>query len=159
MNRVIISNEQTKFEFCDEYSEIIIKAVNVTAQDRDEDNLEVSVLITDNNGIKQLNGEYRGVDNETDVLSFPMREYSEDGKVISCGPGDDDNLLGDIVISLEKAAEQGELYGHGIRREIGFLTVHSMLHLFGFDHMEDEDNKIMRSKEEEILEKMNLAIR
>ena len=67
-------------------------------------------------------------------------------------------MLGDIVISLEKAAEQGDLYGHGMLREIGFLTVHSMLHLYGFDHMDEDEKCIMRRKEEEILKKMNLSV-
>ncbi|MBE7064140.1 MAG: rRNA maturation RNase YbeY [Clostridia bacterium] len=102
----------------------------------------VSVLVCDNAAIKELNAQWRGIDKATDVLSFPM----EDG----------DEMLGDIVLSLEKAYEQAEEYGHSPAREIGFLTVHSMLHLYGYDHIEEEDRAEMRAMEEKILTKLKL---
>ena len=158
MNTVILSDEQSVLEFKKEYEEIIKKAVDMTAEDRGESDIEVSVLITDNDGIREINREYRNIDSETDVLSFPMRDYDDDQNIIDDGGECEEKLLGDIVISLEKALEQGDLYGHGILREIGFLTVHSMLHLYGFDHIEEEERGVMREKEEEILKKMNLSV-
>lgn len=118
----------------------------------------VSVVLTGNPHIHELNRESRGVDSPTDVLSFPMLEYETPGEV-EATPMDFEGkylLLGDIVISVERAAEQAEEYGHSLRREVGFLTVHSMLHLLGFDHMEEEEGDIMRAKEKEILEEMRL---
>lgn len=102
----------------------------------------VSVMVCDNAAIKELNGQWRGIEKETDVLSFPME--------------DDDMMIGDIVLSLEKAYEQAEEYGHSPAREIGFLTVHSMLHLYGYDHIEEEDRVEMRAMEEKILTKLKL---
>ena len=102
----------------------------------------VSVLICDNETIKELNATWRNIDKETDVLSFPME--------------DDERILGDIVLSLEKACQQAEEYGHSPAREIGFLTVHSMLHLYGYDHIEEEDRVKMRKMEEEILSSIGL---
>ncbi|MBE7025844.1 MAG: rRNA maturation RNase YbeY [Ruminococcaceae bacterium] len=102
----------------------------------------VSVLVCDNAAIKELNEQWRGIDKATDVLSFPM----EDGE----------KIIGDIVLSLEKAYEQAEEYGHSPAREIGFLTVHSMLHLYGYDHIEEEDRVKMRVMEEKILTKLKL---
>ena len=158
MNIVILSDEQSVLEFKKEYEDIIKKAVDMTAGECSEDGIEVSVLITDNAGIREINREYRNIDSETDVLSFPMRDYDDEQNIIDDGGEAEVKLLGDIVISLEKAAEQGDLYGHGMLREIGFLTVHSMLHLYGFDHMDEDEKCIMRRKEEEILKKMNLSV-
>ena len=116
---------------------------------------EVDVLLTDDAGIRQINLEQRGVDAATDVLSFPMFEF-----VPGEPPGDDADAdpetgltpLGDMVISLERAAEQGETYGHGIRRELAYLAVHSVLHLLGYDHMDEGPEKArMREREEAIL--------
>ena len=102
----------------------------------------VSVLVCDNAAIRELNRQWRGIDKETDVLSFPME--------------DEERMLGDIVLSLEKAYAQAEEYGHSPAREIGFLTVHSMLHLYGYDHIEEEDRVKMRAQEEKILSQLGL---
>ena len=120
---------------------------------------EVSVLLTDNDRIHELNREFRGIDRPTDVLSFPMCDYDTPGDFDWLGEHGDDCfhpesgelLLGDIVISVEKVREQAEAYGHSEKRELAFLVAHSMLHLFGYDHMEDEERKIMEAKQEEIL--------
>ncbi len=119
---------------------------------------EVSLSITDNHGIRILNHEQRGIDKETDVLSFPMLEV-EDGVLII----DDSDLqgdcvfLGDIVISLEKAQAQAEEYGHSLEREMGFLAVHSMLHLLGYDHeLGPQEEAEMFQKQEDVLRTMNL---
>ncbi len=118
---------------------------------------EVSVLITDDNGIHELNRDFRGIDRKTDVLSFPMLEYESEEKPSEDTVAEAENILGDIVISLETAVAQAEEYGHGVLREICFLTVHSMLHLFGYDHEEEADRQKMRRKEEYFLDKLGLV--
>ncbi len=120
---------------------------------------EVSFSITDNEGIRALNYEQRGIDKETDVLSFPMLAL-EDGVLIVEDSDLYDNcaFLGDIVISLPKAKEQAEAYGHSLLREMGFLTVHSMLHLLGYDHeLGEEFEKEMFTKQEEVLSALSLV--
>ena len=115
---------------------------------------EISVSFLNNQQIRQLNAEHRGKDIETDVLSFPMGEngvYDQD-------PETGAYVLGDIVISVEKAIDQAELYGHTLQREIGFLTVHSMLHLLGYDHEAGGlEATLMREKEEDILAELGLT--
>ena len=119
------------------------------------DNAEVEVTFVDDNQIKEYNKEYRDIDKSTDVLSFPL---GEDG-IYDTNPQTNNKMLGDIVISVEHAIAQGELYGHGLRREIAYLTVHSMLHLLGYDHIDEGIQKaIMREKEETILTELGLAI-
>lgn len=161
MLQFIIENEQDKLEYTPELDKIIQTAVSTTLDvigGADTD-FEVSILITDNEGIRAINKEYRDIDSATDVLSFPILEFDEDGVMIE-ESGDFDGdllLLGDIVISLERAKAQSEEYGHSLEREVGFLAVHSTLHLLGFDHMEEPYTSVMRKREEEILAKMNLT--
>lgn len=120
---------------------------------------EVNVLITGNEDIRQINQEYRNIDSPTDVLSFPMVDYerpSDFERLEETGddcfhPESGELLLGDIVISVDKIEEQAEKYGHSQIRELAFLVAHSMLHLCGYDHMEDEERLIMEKKQEEIL--------
>lgn len=151
-------NEQDKFDITDKLKELITLAAKTVLDymgfDRDA---EISVMFTDNEGIRVLNAQHRGIDRATDVLSFPMLEYDDDGEMFD-DPGDieDELCLGDIVISLERAAEQAEEYGHSFEREVGFLTVHSMLHLLGYDHMTEEEEKEMFGFQKEILAKMGL---
>lgn len=119
---------------------------------------EISFSVTDNAGIRELNHEARGIDKATDVLSFPMLML-EDGALIVEDSDIQDNcvFLGDIVISTEKAEEQAEAYGHSLERELGFLTVHSMLHLLGYDHEEGpREETEMFQKQEQILTKLGL---
>lgn len=120
---------------------------------------EISLSITDNEGIRELNREQRGIDKETDVLSFPMLTL-EDGVLIVEDSDLIDNcvFLGDIVISLPKAREQAEAYGHSLLREMGFLAVHSMLHLLGYDHeLGEAEEKEMFAKQEEVLSALSLT--
>ncbi len=127
---------------------------------------ELSITLVDNEEIQQLNSQFRNLDKVTDVLSFPMLNYAS-GKVFrDCyrdnkfGPEDLDGdklLLGDIVLSMEKAQEQGVEFGHGFKREACYLTLHSVLHLLGYDHIKEAEKKIMRRREEEILEKFDLS--
>lgn len=112
-------------------------------------NVEISLSLVDNEEIHQLNKEYRGKDSSTDVLSFPMLE---DFDVLS----QELILLGDIIISIPKAQEQALEYGHSFERELCYLTIHSMFHLLGYDHMEEEDKQIMREKEKEVIKNLNI---
>ena len=118
-------------------------------------NAEVSVSFVSNSEIRSLNKQYRNKDSVTDVLSFPLT--SDDGtQEIDSETGN--VLLGDIVISIETAVKQASIYGHSLSREIGFLTVHSMLHLLGYDHEKSPlDARIMREKEESVLEKLGIS--
>ena len=117
---------------------------------------EVGVTFTDNEGIRELNREHRGIDKETDVLSFPMVEDVKNITPFDKNPENGNIYLGDIVISVPKAVSQAEEYGHSVEREIAFLTVHSMMHLFGYDHMEDEERAVMRQHEEAVLSELGI---
>ncbi len=122
---------------------------------------EVNVLLTDNEGIHQINLDMRQIDNPTDVLSFPMCDFETPGdfeQLEECpeqyfNPDTGELMLGDIVISVEKVMEQAEKYGHSETRELAFLVAHSMLHLSGYDHMEEEERKEMEAMQSEILER------
>ena len=118
---------------------------------------EVSVTFTDNEGIRALNSEFRGIDKETDVLSFPLTDFEGGDEP----PADEPSImLGDIVISLEKAAAQAQEFGHSFERECAFLCVHSMLHLLGYDHVNsEEEDAEMRRRQSEILESMGLGVK
>ncbi len=116
---------------------------------------EVDVSFVTDEQIRELNYKFRGIDSSTDVLSFPLGENGQ----YDINPETDAKMLGDIVISVEHALYQADLYGHGIEREIAFLTVHSMLHLLGYDHVNGGlEQTIMREKEESILENLGLAV-
>ncbi len=122
---------------------------------------EVGLSFVDNEEIRTLNREQRGMDRATDVLSFPMLELTP-GEATAPGPEETDPetgrvYLGDIVISTERAQEQAEEYGHSLQRELAFLTIHSLLHLLGYDHMEEEERKQMRSREEAVLSALGLT--
>ena len=116
---------------------------------------EVSISIVDNSEIKNINKQFRHIDKETDVLSFPQLTF-EEGEVADVNENDE-IILGDIIISIEKAISQAEEYGHGLRREIAFLTAHSMLHLMGYDHMVDEERIVMEQKQEKALQQLQIG--
>ena len=119
------------------------------------DNAEVDVTLVDDAEIRQINREHRNIDASTDVLSFPLGENGEYDE----NPATGALMLGDIVISLDTALRQADLYGHGVKREIAFLTVHSMLHLLGYDHVNGGlEQALMREKEESVLNDLGLAI-
>ncbi len=127
---------------------------------------QISLLFVDNEEIREINKENRNIDKVTDVLSFPMLDYEED-KVFKdmylnyefdeTFKDGDELVLGDIVLSLERALEQSKEYNHSFEREASYLVVHSVLHLLGYDHMEEEEKRIMRNEEEKILSKMNIV--
>lgn len=120
-----------------------------------EDPAEVSVTLVNDETIRAMNNQFRRIDASTDVLSFPLGENG----VYDDNPETGAKMLGDIVISVEHAFSQADLYGHGIEREIAFLTVHSMLHLLGYDHENGGLEKtIMREKEEKVLDALGLAV-
>lgn len=126
---------------------------------------EVHLIITNDDEIKNINKEQRNIDSATDVLSFPMIDYLEPGDFSIVedsiedyfNPETGELLLGDIVISADKVMEQSEKYGHSIEREFAFLVAHSMLHLFGYDHIEPEEAKIMEKKQSDILENLQIS--
>lgn len=123
------------------------------------DDYEISISFVSNEEIKDLNREYRGIDAVTDVLSFPMLEFEEDYDELEDDEEEyieEELPLGDIVISVEKADEQAQDYGHSFIRELAFLLVHGMLHLLGYDHEKEEEEVIMFQKQEEILDKLNI---
>lgn len=120
---------------------------------------EVSVLLTDDKSIQEINKTYRSVDKPTDVLSFPMQMFME-GKLIISETDPNTGLmpLGDIIISIERAEEQAREYGHNIMREFAYLAVHAVLHLLGYDHVENEDGqRKMRMREEKILDELGIT--
>jgi len=135
---------------------LIRKACNATLKfEGFEENAEVDVTVVDDEMIKEMNARHRNIDAPTDVLSFPLGENGQFDKNPETGA----LMLGDIVISVEHALSQADLYGHGIEREMAFLTVHSMLHLLGYDHVKGGlEQAIMREKEEKVLEALGLAI-
>ena len=124
---------------------------------------EVNLLLTMNDEIRKMNQEFREIDKATDVLSFPMVSYEEAGDFSFLEEDDSyfhpdtgELMLGDIVISKEKVVSQAEEYGHSVEREYAFLIAHSMLHLFGYDHMEEEEREEMEQMQREILERLNI---
>lgn len=126
---------------------------------------EINVILTDNQGIHQINKECREIDRPTDVLSFPMAEYEIPGNFDTLEaqqpecfhPESGELMLGDIIISLDKVKEQAQSYGHSNQREYAFLMAHSMLHLMGYDHMEPQEEKVMFAKQEAILQQLGIT--
>ncbi len=116
---------------------------------------ELSLLLVDNEYIKELNFMYRGKDEATDVLSFAMNELGEEEPELE--ELDDINMLGDIVISVEQAWHQSQEYGHSLERELGYLLVHGLLHLLGYDHESEREQKLMREWEEKIMSAVGLS--
>lgn len=161
MVRLIWENEQDMIALPDDIIDTLKTCIEKTLayEDFHEDS-EVSLTFTDNEGIRIANAEIRGIDKPTDVLSFPLLETDEDGTIFLEDEDFSDGavLLGDIVISLEKALSQAEEYGHSFMRELSFLTVHSVLHLLGYDHERGADEeKIMFQKQDEILNALGIT--
>ncbi len=151
---LIYANEQNKTDITDEMLETVKKCCeSVLATEGLDGSFEISFTLTDNECIRELNHNFRALNKSTDVLSFPM---SDDGDFpVNMDSGD--YILGDIVISAETAQKQAEEYGHSLKREIGFLTVHSVLHLLGYDHVHSEEEaKAMRVREKEVLHAIGL---
>ena len=154
--KISIKNKVKGIKLPKNYRILIRKACNSALNyEGFEDKAEVNVTLVNDDEIKELNNAFRGIDKSTDVLSFPLGENGE----YDINPETNALMLGDIVISVEHALKQAEEYGHSIDREIAFLTVHSMLHLLGYDHVNNEtEEKEMFKKQEEILIKMGLGV-
>ena len=152
--KVLIANQQHVVKIPTGIRLLVRRCCSAVLQMEEfRDPAEISVTFVDNEQIRELNAEYRNKDSATDVLSFPL---GEDG-IYDMNNETGAYLLGDIVISIPKAIEQAEMYGHSLRREIGFLTVHSMLHLLGYDHENEGMEAVrMREKEEQVLNKLGL---
>lgn len=163
---IYVDDRQKKIEINEEEIEELKKVINhALLEEKVDVPYEISLLFVDNEEIKEINNDTRNIDRETDVLSFPMLEYEENkvfkdiylGYDFDATYKDGDNLvLGDIVLSLEKALEQSKEYNHSFKRECSYLVVHSVLHLLGYDHMNEEEKTIMRKREEDILSKLDI---
>ncbi len=153
--KVIISNRQKEIKIPTGIRMLIRRCCQAVLQTEGfPKEAEVSVSFISNEEIKNLNRDFRNVDSVTDVLSFPL---GEDG-VYDRNPESGAFLLGDIVISMQKAEQQAELYGHSLQREVAYLTVHSMLHLLGYDHVNGGLEQVrMREREETVLAKLGLT--
>ncbi|WP_273702522.1 rRNA maturation RNase YbeY [Tepidanaerobacter syntrophicus] len=156
MADVIINNMQNKIEVSKELEDLIAKVINAALlAENVSGDVEVSIVLVDDEYIQNLNKNYRSIDAPTDVLSFAMRESVDESDIsFEC---EEEELLGDVVISLERARSQAEEYGHSIEREIGFLVTHGILHLLGYDHETESERAVMRNKEEKILESICLT--
>ena len=141
MINVEFNNQQNELEISQEMQELLKKVVITAAELEGYSGGEVSIAFVSNQKIKELNTKYRDKNEATDVLSFPI----------------DDEMLGDIIISAQRAAEQSEEYAHSLKRELAYLTVHGMLHLFGYDHHSEEEKNEMRQKEERVLTQLGIS--
>ncbi|MCG3085814.1 rRNA maturation RNase YbeY [Anoxybacillus sp. LAT_35] len=150
-------------DFIDETNEMTEEQINLIEQllqhaakeEHVPDDAEVSVTFVDNEKIREINRDYRGKDQPTDVISFALEEMGEEE--IEIVGIDVPPVLGDIIISVPKAREQAEQYGHSFMRELGFLAVHGFLHLLGYDHETEEEEKVMFAKQEQLLQQFGLT--
>ena len=163
MSLFIETEGKTEFDFdIREVAELVVDAV--LEHEKCPYEAEISLLLTHNDEIHEMNLEHRGIDRATDVLSFPMLEFDHPGdfSIIDeetadvFDPESGELMLGDIVISVDKVLEQAQEYGHSPKREYAFLIAHSMLHLCGYDHMDDEERKVMEEKQRAIMKKINI---
>lgn len=145
-----------------EYKEIIERVVTTCFEEENliNTNLYLNVILTNPEMIRQTNEKYRNIDKETDVLSFPMFQKEEIDKIIEKGKEYEEpveDVLGDIMVSIPKVIEQAKEYGHSVERELAYMIVHGFYHLMGYDHIKEEDKVVMRPKEENILNKLNIT--
>ena len=142
----------------DHYNEIITKVINECFKNENMEKLKlyISITLTTPSQIKFLNNKYRNIDKETDVLSFPMFEKYEIENLLN-QEYDVDDVLGDIIISIDQVKKQAIEYGHSFERELAYMCVHGFFHIMGYDHIQDEDKIIMRKKEDKILNKLNIT--
>ncbi len=158
--------EEVEVDFDFDYRQIAEKIINhCIEREKFPYEAEINLTLTDNEGIHIINKEYRDIDRATDVLSFPMLSYETPGDFSFLMDENDDDfnpdtgeaILGDIIISVDKVREQAEEYGHSELREFAFLITHSMLHLFGYDHMEPEEAEVMENKQRQILDELSIT--
>ena len=159
MLKIYFENNQKKHAIKYRMQHLIRRAILETLDyEGMENDVEVSVTFVDDEGIRELNNKFRGMDKPTDVLSFPLLDYEGESEE----PFFDElcHNLGDIVISLERAMAQANEFGHSFEREVAFLTAHSMLHLLGYDHeLSDEDDADMRRRQNDIMERLGLSVK
>lgn len=158
--RIFIDNEQNFIKMEDSYKKLLEKTVIACLNAENISvGCEINILFSDDSSIRKINHEFRNIDLSTDVLSFPMAEM-QNGRILSAeGDYDLDEgllLLGDIVISVETACSQALQYGHSLERELAFLTSHGMFHLLGYDHIKKDEESMMLSKQEAVLEGIGL---
>ena len=152
---VLLENKQDKIAIPKEMQKLLTGAMEIVAKRQKlKANTEVDITIVTDEEIHVLNKQYRNVDRPTDVLSFALDEGEEEPKIQD---SEAVHLLGDIIISAPKAVAQGEEFGHGLKREMTYLAVHGILHLLGYDHMEEKDKVVMRKEEEAVLREMDLS--
>ncbi len=158
--------EELEVNFDFDYRQIAEKVINYCIERENFPyEAEINLTLTDNEGIHIINKEYRDIDRATDVLSFPMLSYETPGDFSFLMDENDDDfnpdtgeaILGDIIISVDKVREQAKEYGHSELREFAFLITHSMLHLFGYDHMEPDEAKVMEDKQRQILAELSIT--
>lgn len=157
-------DDEIEFDYNKVLKDVILKSIELENCPYE---CEVSITFTNDNDICKLNKDFRGIDSPTDVLSFPMADYNPaaDFSILKSkkaaaqyfNPESKELVLGDIVISVERAKAQAQEYGHSLKREICFLTAHSILHLMGYDHMTDRDREVMESKQDEILNALGIT--
>lgn len=142
----------------EKYSKIINQVLEkcYEVEKIDTTKIYINIILTNPEKIRQINKEYRNIDKETDVLSFPMFEKDELDKLLEKQENIEKDILGDIIISISKVIEQAKEYNHSFERELAYMVVHGFYHLMGYDHMEEEEKKVMRSKEENILEQLEI---
>lgn len=154
---LFVENAQSKLELTEELTELVERVCAYTLESEEFGApAEISVTFVDNEEIQRLNAQHRNIDRVTDVLSFPMLDFDEAAEE-EIDPDTGETVLGDIVISLERAAAQAEEYGHSLSREVAFLTAHSMLHLLGYDHETAGEEKEMFDKQEKILSELGIT--
>lgn len=144
---LLFDDRQEDIEITNEMLDIVKKSIEEVLKEEDlDDNVQVSISFVGDDEIKELNRDFRGVDSSTDVLSFPMDDEFQI----------EETMLGDVIINTKRVMEQAEEFGHSNTRELSYLTVHSILHLLGYDHIEEEDKVIMRSKEKAIMKSLEI---
>lgn len=162
-----VENETDKeFGFSEEEIAVLV-AKEVLGQEKGPEDVQINLLVTDNEGIREYNRQYRDIDRETDVLSFPNLDFERAADFTAADnpelaadyydPESGELILGDIIISVEKVFSQAEEYGHSVKREFAFLVAHSMLHLCGYDHMEEDEAKDMEMRQEAVLNKLGIT--
>ena len=150
-----VNNLQEKKEITPEQIDLLEKVLLSGLTLHQKEGSEVSVILVDDDYIHELNLEYRGIDQPTDVLSFAMKDNPEDYAIVL--PEEIPELLGDIYISIDRTIEQAGVYNHSFERELNYLAIHGLLHLLGFDHQDADDTDVMRKAEEQILAGFSLG--
>lgn len=154
MVEIIYKDIQQNKKYEEEITKVLAKCYEIEGLENSK--LDITITLTNPENIHQINKEYRNIDRATDVLSFPMFEKEELDKKIANNEFEHEDVLGDIIISIEKVEEQAKEYGHSFERELSYMVVHGFYHLMGYDHIEEADKKIMRPKEEKVLTELKI---